>query len=151
MGTAALVQVKTTPRPVASFSFRGGDVAIELTDNGYAAVKCPVCESTCRINLLTHAVVINLQTKKATTIYPGINCPNPQCGFAVVVVRGVACELGETIIREEQPLKQGEERCLECRRAFRPGRAGRASGRGRYTVVEEGEGGRRICQICSSK
>jgi hypothetical protein len=69
----------------------------------------------------------------------------------VIVVRGTAFEIGETIIREEQPLKQGEERCIECRRAFRPGRAGRSPGKGAFSGLDEGEGGRRICQICSSK
>jgi len=137
MGTAALIQVKPKPFPVASFSFRGVAVSVELTEDGAVAVHCPVCGTRCCINPATHEVIVNLRTRIAMTIYPGIICPSGQCGFEVVVLRGRAFEVeaNKPPPEPEKPLLPGELRCVECQRGFNPGMMG---GRGRE-----------VCQRCT--
>lgn len=148
MEAVALRVVPRKARPLVTFTYRGAAVAVELTEDGAATLACPVCGARCQIPE-THELVVNFRVKKAMTIFPSISCPSPRCGFRIVVVRGFAVEVERNHAPEEpeRALASGEKRCEECGRAFRPG--GLPRGSGRYNRVEEGEGGRRICQRCT--
>lgn len=146
--------VKRLPPPPTTFLFRGADVAVVFGDDG-PSVTCPICKTRCLIPD-THELVVNFRVHKAMTIYPSVSCPNTaRCGFRVVVVRGVAFEVEKNgtpaDAEPEAPLKPGQRRCGECRRAFNPGlhTGGKTTtgrwGRGRWSEDDETPS---ICQRC---
>lgn len=155
---AALRTVKRAAPPLVAFSFRGANVAVLFGEDG-ASVECPICRTRCLIPG-THELVVNFRVHKAMTIYPSVSCPNTaQCGFRVVVVRGVAFEVERNgtpdTAESEAPLKQGQRRCRECRRAFNPGlhAGGKTTtgrwGRGRWS--EDDDAPPSVCHQCRSR